>query len=53
MTLSDDGTQLRWKGQLGASANILIRDTPNPPCQHSLWEETGIPGENPGLSVER
>ncbi len=22
-----------------------------PPCQHSRWEETGIPGENPRLSV--
>ena len=20
---------------------------PNPPCQHSLWEETGVPGKNP------
>ena len=20
---------------------------PNPPCQLSLWEETGAPGENP------
>jgi hypothetical protein len=26
---------------------------PNPPCQLSLWEETGVPGENPRLSVER
>ena len=25
---------------------------PNPPCQLSLWEETGVPGENPRLSVE-
>jgi hypothetical protein len=22
---------------------------PNPPCQLSLWEETGAPGENPRL----
>jgi hypothetical protein len=22
---------------------------PNPPCQYSLWEETGTPGENPRL----
>ena len=22
---------------------------PNPPCQLSLWEETGVPGENPRL----
>ena len=42
--MSDHGAQLRWKGQLGAN--------PNPPCQHSLWEETGVPGENPRLSVE-
>jgi hypothetical protein len=26
---------------------------PNPPCKHLLWEETGVPGENPRLSEER
>ena len=26
---------------------------PNPPSQLSLWEETGVPGENPRLSAER
>jgi hypothetical protein len=26
---------------------------PNPPCQLSLWEETGVPGENQRLSAER
>ena len=26
---------------------------PNPFCQLSLWEETGLPGENPRLSAER
>ena len=26
---------------------------PNPLCQLSLWEETGVPGENPRLSAER
>ena len=26
---------------------------PNSPCQLSLWEETGVPGENPRLSAER
>jgi hypothetical protein len=25
---------------------------PNPPCQLSLWEETGAPGENPRLLAE-
>jgi hypothetical protein len=25
----------------------------NPPCQLFLWEETGVPGENPPLSAER
>jgi hypothetical protein len=25
---------------------------PNPPCQHSLWEKTGAPGENARLSAE-
>ena len=38
-------TQLRWKGQFGGY--------PNPSCQHFLWEETGVPGENPRLSEER
>ena len=32
----------------------LIGDTqPNPPCQLSLWEETGVLGENPRPSAER
>jgi hypothetical protein len=35
--MSDYRAQLRWKGQLKAY--------PNPPCQHSLWEEIGGPGE--------
>jgi hypothetical protein len=26
---------------------------PNPPCQLSLWEETGASGENPWLLAER
>jgi hypothetical protein len=26
---------------------------PNPPCQLSLWEETGVPGGNPRLLAER
>jgi hypothetical protein len=26
---------------------------PNPPCQHSPWDETGAPGENQQLSAER
>jgi hypothetical protein len=30
----DHGAQLRWKGKLGAN--------PNPPCQHSLWDKTGV-----------
>ncbi len=25
---------------------------PHPPCQLSLWEETGVPRENPQLSHE-
>jgi hypothetical protein len=44
--MSDHGVQvLGWKGEFGANSN--------PPCQHSLWEETIVPEENPGLSVER
>jgi hypothetical protein len=44
--MSDHGAQLRWKGQLGSNLT-------HPACQHSLWEETRVPGENPRLSVER
>ena len=32
---------------------VIITLKPNPPYQLSLWEETGVPGENPWLSVER
>ena len=32
-------------------SNMALK--PNPPCQLSLWEETGVPGENPRLSAER
>jgi hypothetical protein len=42
--MSDHGTQLRW---------VAKCVNPNPPCQHSLWEETRVPGENTRLSVER
>ena len=38
------GAQLRWKGQLGLT---------QPTLSTSLWEETGVPGENPRLSAER
>ena len=31
----------------------LMTLKPNPPCQLSLLEETGLPGENPRLSAER
>ena len=31
----------------------LMALKPNPPCQLSLLEETGVPGENPRLSAER
>ena len=43
--MSDHGARLRWKDQLGANLN--------PARQHSLWEETRVPGENPRLSTER
>jgi hypothetical protein len=40
--------------QLGQShhnsiCQLLWALLPNPPCQLSLWEETGVPGENPRL----
>ena len=31
---------------------IFLTINPHPHCQHSLWEETGEPGENPRLSAE-
>ena len=31
---------------------IFLTINPNPPCQLSLWEKTGEPGENPRLSAE-
>ena len=31
---------------------IFLTINPNPPCQLSLWEETGEPRENPRLSAE-
>ena len=31
----------------------LMALKPNPPCQLSLLEKTGVPGENPRLSAER
>jgi hypothetical protein len=37
----------RFEGRDQLEAN------PNPPCQLSLWEETGLPGKNPRLLVER
>jgi hypothetical protein len=49
--VSHHGAQLRWKGQLGGEGGGGAN--PNPPCQHSLLEETGVPGENPRLSAER
>ena len=33
--------------------DYLMPLKPNPPCQLSLWEEIGVPGENPQLSAER
>ena len=38
-----------------AYANYCGPFLPNPPCQLSLWEETGVPGArgNPQLSAER
>jgi hypothetical protein len=48
--MSDQGAQLRLKGQF--RANPSLGANPNQPCQHSLWEETGVPGENPRLSAE-
>ena len=36
-------------GRVTATAGFKLTH----PCQLSLWEETGAPGENPRLSVER
>jgi hypothetical protein len=39
--MSDQGAQMFYSG-------IFF----NPPCEYFLWEETGIPGKTPRLSVE-
>ena len=52
---------MRWATLLNESdvwqylsyTDNLMAIKPNPPCQLSLWEETGVPGENPRLSAER
>jgi hypothetical protein len=31
--------------ELSYDGRVSLGDNPNPPCQHSLWEETGVPGE--------
>ena len=38
----------------GPTIMILLSNYvyPNPPCQLSLWEKLGMPGENPRLSAE-
>ncbi len=38
--------------QRTAYANYCGPALPNPPCQLSLWEETGVPGENPRPSAQ-
>ena len=57
----------RWRGRLWESSScvelciwqilstleVYLPLKPNPPCQISLWEETGVPGENLRLSAER
>jgi hypothetical protein len=46
----------RFKQPLLVHISLMICPltcVPNPPCQLSLWEETGVPGENPRLSAER
>ncbi len=45
-----------YKGRVTttAYANYCGPALPNPPCQLScMWEETGVPGENPRPSAER
>ena len=47
--------QLCRKGRVTTTAwaNYCGPVLPNPPCQLSLWEENGVPAENPRLSAER
>jgi hypothetical protein len=44
---------LAGQGHHNSICQLLWALLPNPPCQLSLWEETGVPGENPRLSAER
>ena len=41
------------QGHHNSICQLLWAFLPNPPCQLSLWEETGLPGGNPRLSAER
>ena len=41
------------QGHHNSVSQLLGPVLPNPPSQLSLWEETGVPGENPRLSAER
>jgi hypothetical protein len=47
----------RWntleQGHHNSICQSLWALLPNPPCQLSLWEGTGVPGGNPRLSAER
>ncbi len=40
-------------GSTATVEGLVSWANPNPPGQHSLWEETGVPGENPRLLVEQ
>jgi hypothetical protein len=42
----------RFKQPLLVHTSLMICPI-TPSCQLSLWEETGVPGENPRLSAER
>ena len=46
-------TSPQGQGHHNSVSQLLWPRITYPPCQLSLWEETGVPGENPRLSAER
>ena len=46
-------TSPQGQGHHNSVSQLLWARITYPPCQLSLWQETGVPGENPRLSAER
>ena len=42
----------RYKSAIAGRNPFVDGSLPVPPCQHTLWEKTGVARENPPLSAE-